>query len=203
MNKIIKLLLLSDLFVSTGFGLIAPIFAIFIKENIVGGTIFTAGLASTLYLLVKGTLQLPFSRYVDAHDRKVRWLIMGTFLGTAVPILYIFSTSIYHVYLAQALYGVAAALAYPTWLALWSTNLDKKHEGYEWSLYSTFTGLGAAITAAVGGAIAEYVGFSYTFIFVALLVFLGGMVLLHLERDRVKENGISLKEYHRKRKLVE
>jgi len=203
MNRTIKLLLLSDVFVTTGFGLIAPIFAIFVKENIVGGTIFTAGIATTLFLLVKGVLQLPFSRYVDAHDNKVRWLMVGTLLGTVVPLFYLFSTSIYHIYIAQALYGLAAALAYPTWLALWSTNLDKKHEGYEWSLYSTFTGLGAALTAAVGSAIAEFIGFQYTFALVAILTFVGGLVLLGLERERVKEDGVSLRQYHKKRKLVE
>ncbi len=203
MNRTIKLLLLSDVFVSTGFGLIAPIFAIFVKDDITGGTIFTAGVATTLYLLVKGIFQLPFSRYVDAHDNKVRWLMVGTLLGTAVPLFYMFSTSIYHIYLAQALYGLAAALAYPTWLALWSTNLDKNHEGYEWSLYSTFTGLGAAVTAAVGSAIAQFIGFQYTFALVAILTFVGGLVLLGLERERVKEDGVNVRHYHKKRKLVE
>ncbi len=203
MNRTIKLLLLSDVFVTTGFGLIAPIFAIFVKENIVGGTIFTAGIATTLFLVVKGVLQLPFSRYVDKHDNKVRWLMVGTILGTAVPLVYLFSTSIYHIYLAQAVYGLAAALAYPTWLALWSTNLDKKHEGYEWSLYSTFTGLGAALTAAVGSAIAQFIGFQYTFALVALLTLVGGLVLFGLEQERVKQDGVDLRHYHRKRKLVE
>ncbi|MBI2102939.1 MFS transporter [Candidatus Woesearchaeota archaeon] len=203
MNKTIKLLLLSDIFISTGFGLIGPIFAIFVKENIAGGTIFAAGIASTIYLLVKSLCQLPFSRYVDAHDNKVLWLIVGAFLTSMVPLLYLFSTSIYDIYLAQALYGMASALAYPTWLALWSVNLDKKHEGYEWSLYSTSTGLGAAGTAAIGSAIAEFIGFSYTFGFVALLSLFGWMTLFGLERKKVKENGVKLKQYHQRRKLVE
>ncbi len=203
MNRTLKLLLLSDVFVSTGFGLIAPIFAIFVKEDIVGGTIFTAGIATTLFLLGKGVFQLPFSRYVDAHDNKVRWLMVGTFLGTTVPIVYLFSTSIYHIFIAQALYGLAAAMAYPTWLALWSTNLDKKHEGYDWSLYSTFTGLGAAVTATVGSAIAQFIGFQYTFALVSLISLVGGLVLLGLERERVKEDGAGLRQYHRKRKMGE
>ncbi len=203
MNRTLKLLLLSDVFVSTGFGLIAPIFAIFVKEDIVGGSIFTAGVATTLYLLVKGVFQLPFSRYVDKHDNKVRWLMVGTFIGTTVPLVYLFSTSIYHIYIAQALYGLAAALAYPTWLALWSTNLDKKHEGYDWSLYSTFTGLGAALTAAVGSAVAQFIGFKYTFALVALISLVGGLVLLGMERERVKEDGVNVKHYHKKRKMVE
>ena len=45
MNRTIKLLMISDIFVITGFGLIDPILAIFIKENLTGGTIFAAGFA--------------------------------------------------------------------------------------------------------------------------------------------------------------
>jgi len=131
MNKTIKMLMISDIFVMTGFGLITPILAIFIKDNIVGGTIFTAGVASTLFLLVKSVLQLPFSKYVDSHDDKVRWLILGTLLVTAVPFIYIFSSHIYYIYLAQIIYGIGSALAFPTWLSLWSTHLDTKHEGFE------------------------------------------------------------------------
>ena len=53
MNRTIKLLMFSDIFVLTGFGLIEPILAIFIKENLVGGTIFAAGLASMIFLVTK------------------------------------------------------------------------------------------------------------------------------------------------------
>ena len=47
----IKLLMISDIFLVTGFGLIDPILAIFIKENLIGGSIFAAGFASTLFLV--------------------------------------------------------------------------------------------------------------------------------------------------------
>ena len=36
MNRTVKLLILSDIFILTGFGLITPILAIFIKDDIVG-----------------------------------------------------------------------------------------------------------------------------------------------------------------------
>src|SRR3989338_11595327 len=105
MNRVIKLLMFSDIFVSTGFGLIEPILAIFIKENMIGGTIFAAGLASTLFLITKSIVQLPFSKYVDSHDDKVKWLMIGTFLIGMVPFIYIFARSISFIYVAQVIYG--------------------------------------------------------------------------------------------------
>ena len=52
MNRTMKLLLLSDIFVLTGFGLIQPILAIYINDGeIAGGNMLTAGIASSLFLL--------------------------------------------------------------------------------------------------------------------------------------------------------
>lgn len=194
MNKTIKLLLISDIFVLTGFGLIAPILAIFIKENLIGGTIFAAGIASTLYLITKCCVQLPFSRYVDKHDNRKKWLIIGLFLTMTVPFIYIFAEHIYALYFAQIIYGVGSGLAYPTWLSLWSTNMDKKHVGFEWSLYSTLTGLGTAATAVIGAAIAEFMGFTYTFAFVGFMVFFGGIILFGLEK--IKKRKYEVNVYH-------
>jgi len=201
MNKVIKLLMISDIFVITGFGLVDPILAIFIKENLIGGTIFTVGFASTLFLITKSVVQLPFSKYIDSHKDKLKWLIVGTFMVSLVPFIYIFLNDIKFVYLAQIIYGAGAGLAYPAWLSLWSTNLDKKHEGFEWSLYSTMTGLGTAATAVLGAAIAQFIGFKYTFLLVGLMSLIGGFVLFNLEKqDNLKK--IDIYNYHKKRKLI-
>lgn len=193
--------MISDVFMVTGFGLIDPILAIFIKEDITGGTILGAGLASTLFLITKAIVQLPFSRYVDSHEDKVKWLIVGSFAISTVPFVYIFANHIYMVYAAQVLYGIGSGLAYPTWLGLWSTHLDKKHESFEWSLYSTMTGLGVAATAAIGAAIAEFVGFELTFTLVGITSLVGWMILFGLEKKNGKEKKTNY-NYHAKRKLA-
>jgi len=193
--------MLSDIFVGTGFGLIDPILAIFFKENIVGGTILTAGFASTLFLMVKSIVQLPFSKYVDSHKKKVKWLIVGSFLISSVPIIYIFSENIWHIYIAQIIMGIGSGLSYPTWLGIWSTHLDKNHESFEWSLYSTISGIGVALTASIGAALAEFVGFSATFITVGIFSIIGTFILFWLEKSNHKEN-LELLHFHTKRKLI-
>jgi DHA1 family quinolone resistance protein-like MFS transporter len=185
--------MISDIFVLTGFGLIAPILAIFIKENLVGGTIFSAGLATTIFVITKSMVQLPFSKYVDKHDDKLKWLIIGLFITSTVPFLYIFATNIKMIYIAQIIYGVGSGLAFPTWLGLWSRNLDKKQESFEWSLYSTLVGLGTAVTAAIGGAIAQFIGFNTTFIIVGILSIIGSLILFKL---KVKDDKKKVKLIH-------
>ena len=191
----------SDVFVQTGFGLIEPILAIYIKEDLIGGTIFTAGLASTLFLVTKCLVQLPFSRYVDRHEKKVHWLIVGTLLLSIVPFIYIFADNIKFVYLAQILFGIGSGLAYPTWLGLWSRNLDRNQESFEWSLYSTATGIGTAITAGIGAAIAQFIGFKLTFVLVGIMALLGCGVLFMLERRTERLQKISPRIQSKRNKL--
>ena len=183
MNRTMKLLMLSDIFVLTGFGLIQPILAIYINDGgVSGGSMLSAGLASALFLFTKSLVQLPFGRYVDNQPGKTKWLILGTLLMALVPVIYVTAHSIYQVYLAEMIYGLGSGLAYPTWLGLWSANLDKGQESFQWSVYSTSTGLGTAATGAAGAAVASLVGFSATFILAGLLCLLGCAALLVMER---------------------
>ncbi len=184
MNSVVLHLIFSDVFVVTGFGLIEPVMAIYLNDNLVGGSILTAGIASTIFLVSKSLVQLPFSRHVDTHGDQddLRWLVRATFLFCLVPIAYVFATHIYHIFLAQLIYGVAAGIAYSAWLGLWSTHLDRRHESFEWSTYSTLVSIGTGLSAIIGAALAEYVGFRVTFISVGVLSLLGCFSLIHLKR---------------------
>ncbi len=190
LNRTIILLILSDIFFLTGFGLIDPIIAIFIDGSIEGGSIFTAGIASTIFFVTKSLVQLPFSKYVDAHDNKIHWLITGMLMVSLVPLIYLFAPNIWFIYLAQFIYGVGSGLAFPTWLGLWSINLDKKHESYEWSLYSTLTGIGTAFSASAGAALADFVGFRFTFVVVGAMSVIGCIVLIVLEKQNQRKTAL-------------
>ena len=185
-NHTIQLLMISDIFVLTGFGLIDPILAIYIKDGLSGGTVFSAAFASTLFLLVKSLVQLPFSRNVDkmSDETRSRWLVAGTVLIALVPFIYIFSSSIAYIYLAQVLHGAGSGLAYSAWLGIWSTHLDKNRESYEWSLYSTLVGIGTAISAFVGGFVAQFIGFRLTFALVGVFAMVGCFFLFILMREK-------------------
>lgn len=201
MNRTLKILMLSDIFVLTGFGLFDPILAIFVKEELIGGTIFAAGLASTIFFITKSIVQLPFSRYVDTHDEKVKWLFLGTLLLAVVPFIFIIAKDIKLIYLAQFIRGIGVGLAYPTWLGLWSVNLDKKQESFEWSLYATFTGIGIAATASAGAAVAQFVGYKFTFLLTGILSIIGCFTLLALANNQEKIKKMNITHYYQKKKL--
>jgi DHA1 family quinolone resistance protein-like MFS transporter len=189
MNKVIKLLIISDIFLLTGFGLIDPILSIFINDSIIGGSLVAVGLASTLFLLVRSVLQVPFAKYADEREQRLFLLKIGSFFLFLAPLCYAFASNIYHIYFAQIIHGIGAALAYPTWMALFSSNLDKKKESFEWALYETGVGVGTAFAAYFGAEMASRIGFRNLFFIVALFSLVGLIVLFWL--DKVKKSDLN------------
>jgi MFS family permease len=186
MNKIIIYLIISDILILSAFGLISPIFAIYLNEGLAGG-IAAAGLASTIYFLVKSLVQLPLSIWIDKKRGKLSFLLIGTLLIVAVPIMYAFSPNVKFIYLAQAIYGIGSAMAYPAWYSLFTMHLDKKHRGLEYSIWSTGVGIGTALTAYAGALFAESFGFQNLFLIVALISFIGLIVLFLLSNKFLKD----------------
>lgn len=176
MNAIIKLLIIADFFVFSGFGLVNPIFAIFIKEDLIGGSIAAAGIASMIYLVTKAILQLPLARWSDKEPANVRefWtLVIGYFIVALVPFLYLTISTVAGLYWVQFLYGIGAALAYPGFMAIFTKFADHDRAAFSWSVYSTSVILGMAATAAIGGWVGEAFGFKILLSVVGVFTFLG------------------------------
>lgn len=175
-SPVIKFLTYSDILMMSGWGLISPILSVFITDQIPGGTVEVAGLASTIYFLVKSFLQIPVARYIDkrkGENDDFNTMILGSLVITLSAFLYIFVKTPAQLYLVQALYGIGGALSYPSWLALFTRHVDKNEEGLEWSLYYTTTDLGAALAAGLGGFIAASFGYGYVFLSVGISSLLG------------------------------
>ena len=180
MNKVIWLLIVSDILILSAFGLVTPIFAIFLSEGISGGSITAVGIASTIFFLVKSITQIPLSIYIDSRKSKLGCLWLGTVLIVAVPFIYAFSTHVKFIYIAEAVYGFGAAMAYPAWFALFTRYIDKKHTSFEWSVWSTGVGLGTALTAYLGAIVAKNFGFDPLFYAVGFVSLAGMIALLFL-----------------------
>jgi len=186
MNKTLKLLILSDIFVFSGFGLISPILAIFIKDNLVGGTIIAAGIASAIFLVTHSILQIIFAYVFNPEDR--RWmLLLGTIFIAVVPFGYIFSNNIWHLYVIQFIYGLGAGFAYPAWSSLFTSHLEKGQRGFQWSIYNSSVGLGTALTAWIGAYIAEKIGFHWVFLMTGSFAVLGLIILFFLDKKSLKK----------------
>jgi len=198
MNRIIKVLILSDFIITSAFGFVAPIFALFITDKIQGGTIETVGFAAAFYWVAAVLTRIPIARFVDrtkSEKDDFYFMIFGSIIISVVPFLFLFSAKIWHIYLIEALYGLGYSLRLPGWFGMFTRHIDKGHEGYEWSADSVVAGVGAAVTAALGGVLAVRLGFEALFILIGAVSIIGSAVLIFLyyivepnhQRDVLKE----------------
>jgi MFS family permease len=182
-NKVIKTLVAGDILFFSAFGLIGPIFAIFITQQISGATVATAGFAATINLLIRAALQMPIARYIDKHKGEKDdffLMVFGSLLVSIVPFLYLFIKTPIHLYLVQVVLGIGGSFANPGWYAIFTRHIDKEKEGTEWTLENVGVALAAAIAAAVGGIIAKQFGFQVLFMFVGILSFVGLVIQISL-----------------------
>ena len=156
-------------------------FAIFVADTIVGGSLASAGIAVSLYLLFKSIFEIPVGIYIDRSKSEKDDLytaFIGTILSALIFFAYPFANSVLHVYILQIFFGIASALAFPGWYTLFTHHVDKGKAGFEWSLYDVLMGLGMAATAALGGFLAESFGFNILFICVGVFTLMGAFLLL-------------------------
>lgn len=194
-NKIIKTLIISDFFLNLGWGFLAPVFAIFIVQNVSAGSMVgaakIAGFASLIYWLIKSILQIPIGNYLDKNHGEIDdfwFMVLGTFILAFVPLGYIISTQAWHIYLLQVIYAVGAAINFPSWSAIFTRHIDKGREAAEWSAHSTFLGFAAGVAGGLGGIAVALLGFNFVFIFVSAFTFLAGILLLIIKNDISPKN---------------
>lgn len=169
-NKIIRILIFSDFLLHSGWGLIGPIFAVFIINQIEGGTLPAIGFIAASYWLVKSISQ-PFIAHLadikkgEADDFKL--LIYGMVVANLVPLGYMFASQLWHIFILEIIRGLAMACVVPSWLGIFTRHIDKGWEAFSWSIQSTGMGFAAAFAAAFGGLIATLLGFKAVFFLVS------------------------------------
>ncbi len=191
-NRLVLKLISANFFLYAGWGLIAPIFAIFVTDQIEGGSIEMVGFAVGLHWIVKSTIQ-PFLAYrmdvIKGEHDDVRHLLRGMVLSTIVPFFYIFATQMWHIFILEAIRGVGLALVQPAWCGIFTRHIDKNWEAYTWSLQSTTMGYAWGFSAAFGGLIAALVGFDLVFIGVAFFSGISTLFVRIMAKDPWLKSG--------------
>jgi len=196
LNKVVKIMVFSDLFLYSGWGLVSPILAVFIINSIQGGSVKVAGIAVGVYWLGKAIMQIPIAHYLDLnHGERDDYyaLIFGTFLAALTPIGFIFAYLPWHVYVLQFTHALAMSLALPSWDAIFTRHIQQKREAFCWSVDKSIISFGAGISGIIGGALAEYYGFIPLFISIAVLGLISTFVMIFIGKEilpKVPRRGV-------------
>lgn len=180
-GRVIKHFILADLFLLAGWGLVQPIFSVYVIEMVAGATLVTVGVAAAIYWILKSILQLPVANFLDKTDGETddfRALIWSLFLGAVAAFSYILISEPWHLYLVEVLHAIAFALYVPAWSAIFSRHVDKNRVSFDWSLDSTVAGIAAGMSGFLGGTIAAKLGFDGVFILAGTLSLAAAFVLM-------------------------
>jgi len=198
-NKIIKLLIISDFFVYSSWGLIMPVLAVFIVGNIKGGDVSVAGMAVGIYWVAKSLFQVPIGKLLDKiqGEKDDYWfMIAGTFIASLTPLIFLISTEPWHIYGLQVLHAFGMAMVVPAWAGIFTRHIDRGREAETWGFESSLLGLGVGGAGIAGGFIAKLVGFAPLFIGISAFGLLGVLLLLLVKKDILRSRmGIKHKRH--------
>lgn len=193
-NKVIKTLIMSDFLLQSGWGLIGPIFAIFLTKQIQGGNLEMVGFVATAYWLTKSIIQPFIAKYLDKNHGErddFQFLVAGMYVANLIPLGYIFSSQPWHIFVLEAIRGLAMACVVPTWSGIFTRHIDKGREAFSWSMESTGIGLAAGLAGAFGGLIASWLGFKLVFVLVSIFGLASSSVLLLIRHKIFLKDGFA------------
>jgi MFS family permease len=196
LNKVILILILSDLTLLIGLGFITPIFSIFLTENIQGGNVEVAGFASAIYWIIEAVAMIPLGKYLDKHTGErddLFFIVIGNFLAALSVLGYLQAKLPWHIYVLQSLYAFGMAMNVPGYTAVFTRHIDKGMEALSWSLRGSLVALGSGVAGALGGIIAKNFGFNILFIGAAVFILLSSFLPLFILRA-MKRRGKNISQ---------
>lgn len=192
MNEIVKLFIISEIFVWSAWNFVIPIIAIFAVSQIKGGNIEIAAMAFSVYLITRVVFELLCSKYCAKArtSRQLAIVVSGLVLISLSYLGLAFADTIFWLFIFYTLIGVGMGIATPIKNSLFSTHLDKNKEIAEWGIYDALVFIGMAISSAVGGIVANQFGFQALFIISAVINLLG--IIPYLLYVRQKKINLSI-----------
>jgi len=201
-NKVMRAYIYWDFVINSAWGLLGPVFAIFVLEKIAIGDVAQGvrlvGFATFFYWATKSIMQIPIGQYLDKNHGEVDdfwFFVIGTFIVALVPIGFLISYLPWHIYVFQIIHALGMSMIIPSSYAIFIRHTDKGKEAYESSLDSTFFGLGVSVTGAVGGVMASLVGFNAIFILTSLFSFISILFIFWVKKDMLPKVPQNIHEF--------
>ena len=190
MNAVVKAFIISEIFLWSSWNAITPIFAIFAANKIPGGNTEIAASSFSAYLIVRVIFELISGKYLSrsTEARKFTISIFGIILISLGYLGFAITNTVTSLFFFYGLIGMGLGIASPAKNSLFSMHLDKNKEVTEWSMYDGFVFMGMAMSAAIGGFVANRYGFDFLFYLVATTNLLSIIpYILYAKKRKIKK----------------
>lgn len=194
MNSIVKAFIISEIFLWSSWNAIIPIFAIFAATKIPGGNTEVAAASFSTYLIVRVIFELISGRYLFKSTDMQKFIIsiIGIILMSVGYVGFALTKNVSSLFIYYGVIGMGLGVASPAKNCLFSSHLDKDKEVTEWSMYDGFVFMGMAMSATIGGFVANRYGFVFLFYLVAITNLLSIIpYILYAKKKSIKEEILS------------
>ncbi len=202
-NAVVKRFVMADLVWLAGWGLLSPIFAVFVLQQIPGATVVTIGTAAAIYWILKSLIQIPVAIAIDrtASERDdYLMLVVSLMLAGLTSFSYVLVHAVWQLYLVEVLHAVSFALYIPSWNGIFTRHLDPEHRALEFALDSGAVGIATGIAGLLGSVVMQAFGFQIIFITTAILSFAAAIIIFNspsiiFPRHRMKRGESSAADH--------
>lgn len=179
-NPVVKAYMVSEALLWSAWDFITPIFAVFIVKNIPSGSIQTAAIGFSIYLITRVVFEIISGRLLQGSTNRKKYTtaILGMICLSFSYLGFAFSQNILTVFFFYSLLGIGLGIASPAKSSLFSTHLDKNKEATEWSLSDALILICMALATALGGFVASQYGFPTLFILSSIISLLATLPYL-------------------------
>jgi predicted MFS family arabinose efflux permease len=180
-NKALRILLSTNAMVLMAAAMLGPIYALFVEK--VGGDLMDASIAGGIFAFVAGLTSLASGKYSDKIKEKELVVVLGyTIMGLGF-LLYFWVSSVFFLFIVQAIIGLGEAIYSPAFDAVYSKHLDWNKSGRQWGAWESMNYFTIAIGAVVGGGFVTFFGFQTLFVIMATLCFSSAIYIYRLKRS--------------------
>ncbi len=156
-----------------GEGMLGPLLAVFTQK--IGGNILDISWAWAIYLIFYGVLDIIVGKLADKVSKE-KLMILGYGLNALFTFAYILVHTPMQLFAVQAALGIAAALATPTWDALYDDYSNFKSEGMVWGVAVGTSNIVTGVSILIGGMLIVYASFTMLFIVMGCIQLLATVI---------------------------
>jgi len=120
-------------------------------------------------LILSGVSYIIVGKITDVYNNKEKVMVVGYLLNALFTFSYLLVSSPWHLFIVQAGLGIAAALATPTWDALYSKHEDRKNGGFQWGIADGMAQIVPGLGLIVGGYMIVFGSFVTLFITMGII----------------------------------
>jgi MFS family permease len=176
-----KWLLISQSIALFGSGLVFPFYVIFTKQ--IGANFTQFGLAYAMFSVSAAATHALIGRWSDRFGRKP-FLLLNSWGTACLLLLFPMATTIWHVYVLQAILGVFGAMHRTSEKALVADLTGTAARGRLIGSYHGWISIASALAVVVGGYLIDLFTLSIIFYIGSPILFLSGLACLKIAEPR-------------------